>query len=221
MLLKNCSHIIVTSAELIKEIKIKCDYLVLSHGIADEEFESNNSVPYEKDYFLYVGNIDHRLDINLIDKMLREFPNERFLFIGKLFKQDNKLFQAIFYEKKYKNLILHGVEHFKRLKNYIYYSKACLVPMDLEIHGNAVHHHKSLQYLAMGKPVISPIFLDAINKEELLISYKTIDEAIDKINKITGFENKDMISKRINFAKQFTYTKLIIDVENFIFNKVT
>lgn len=216
ILLKNIDKLVVTSKELLKDITFKGSVLELSHGISSEEFVPTDTVTYEKDYFLYVGNIDHRLNIELIDRILQEFTNERFVFIGKMYNLFSKLSQDIFYKNKYNNLIVHGVEHFKNLKNYIYYSKACLVPMDLKIHGNAVHHHKTLQYLALGKPVISPIFNDVINKEEYIIAYKNDDEAIEKIKQLTYIETNEKVAQRIQFAQQFTYEKLIEKVEQFL-----
>ncbi|MDF1674519.1 MAG: hypothetical protein P1U44_02300 [Vicingaceae bacterium] len=215
-LLNNIDKLVVTSKELLKDIIFNGSVLELSHGISSEEFVSTNTVIYEKDYFLYIGNIDHRLNIELIHRILQEFPNERFVFIGKTYNLFSESSQDIFYKNKYNNLIVHGVEHFKNLKNYIYYSKACLVPMDLKIHGNAVHHHKTLQYLALGKPVISPIFNDVINKEEYIISYKNDDEAIEKIKQLPNMETNEKVAQRIQFAKQFTYEKLIEKVEQFL-----
>lgn len=215
-LLKNIDKLVVTSKELLKDIIFNGSVLELSHGISSEEFTPTDTVTYEKDYFLYVGNIDDRLDIELIDRILKEFPNERFIFIGKMYNLFSELSQDIFYKKKYNKLIVHGIEHFKSLKNYIYYSKACLVPMDLKVHGNAVHHHKTLQYLALGKPVISPIFNDIINKEEYIIGYKSNDEAIEKIKQLFYIETNEKVAQRIQFAKQFTYEKLIEKVEQFL-----
>jgi hypothetical protein len=214
-LIENIDVTIVTSEELLKDINVK-KHLVLSHGISHEEFNYTNEVDYEEGYFLYVGNIDHRLDVELIKKMLIDFPNERFLFIGKKFNVRNALSQELFFGKKYENLILHGVEHFKNLKNFIYKSKACLVPMDLSVHGNAVHHHKSLQYLAMGKPVISPIFKDTINKDEFILGYKNVDEAILKIKELNSSETDEKVKNRIIFAEQFLYSNLIKKVETFL-----
>ena len=88
--------------------------------------------------------------------------------------------------------------------------------MDLTVHGNTIHHHKTLQYLALGKPIITPIFSDIINREEYLVSYKTIDEAIAKIKQLADVETDEKVAQRIQFAKQFTYDKLIEKVEQFL-----
>ncbi|MDT8412237.1 MAG: hypothetical protein RQ875_07245 [Vicingaceae bacterium] len=215
-LLKNIDSVIVTAEELIKEINYSGKYLVLSHGISEEEFTPTSEVSYPKGYLIYVGNIDFRLDVELIKKMSIIFSDELFLFIGKVRQSNDPTFSELFIEQKMKNVIIHGVEHFKNLKNYIDASKACLAPMDLTVHGNDVHHHKSLQYLAMGKPIITPKFKDSINKDDMMLYYSNHEEAINLIRTLHVSETKDKVQSRINFAKQFTYNNLIKKVEQFL-----
>lgn len=217
-LLKNVDGLVVTAEILLKGTQSK-KQLILSHGISEEEFKYTNDVDYPSNYFLYVGNIDYRMDVELVEKLLIAFPNETFLFIGKLVNTDNDFFQNIFYRKQHKNMIIHGVEHFKNLKNYIYHSKACLAPMDVKIDGNEIHHHKSLQYLAMGKPIISPIFNDSVNKDEFILGYTNSDEAISRIRELDSSETKQKVKNRINFAEQFLYSNLISKVEDFLSDK--
>lgn len=215
-LLKNIDCVIVTAEELINEINYKGKYLVLSHGISDEEFTPSDNIKYKEGFLIYVGNIDFRLDVALIKKMAEYFPQEIFLFIGKIRATENPVFSELFIEKKFKNIIIHGVEHFKQLKNYIYSSKACLAPMDISIHGNAVHHHKSLQYLAMGKPIISPIFNDSINQGNMMLNYSTHEQALNYIKQLEQTETEEKVKNRINFARKYTYTNLIKEVEIFL-----
>lgn len=214
-LIKNVDGVIVTAETLLEGVKAK-KHLILSHGISSEEFKSNKDIEYERGYFVYVGNIDYRMDIKLLKKILITFPGKQFLFIGKIVPTDNNDFQEIFIQKKYSNLILHGVEHFKNLKNYIAKAKACLAPMDLNVHGNEIHHHKSLQYLAMGKPIISPIFNDSINNDEMILGYKNSAEAIDRIKNLDNTETEDKVQNRIAYSKQFLYSNLIKEVESFL-----
>lgn len=215
ILLENVDGLIVTAKVLLKGT-ISKQHLILSHGISEEEFTHTNDIKYEEGYFLYVGNIDSRLDIVLLEKLLIEFPEKKFLFIGKKANATNEIFENIFYKNKYENIIIHGIEHFKNLKNYIYKSKVCLAPMDMSIDGNEIHHHKSLQYLAMGKPILSPLFNDKINNDEHILGYVSINEAIQILRDIDVSETQEKAENRIKFAKQFLYSNLIKKVEDFL-----
>ena len=221
-LIGNIDGLILTANELLDEYEIE-HKLFLSHGISEEEFTIDKDfIPvYESGYTLYVGNIDHRLDVDLVSRLASSLPNERFLFIGNVNPTGSALFSKLFIDKKYENVIVHGVEHFKNLKNYIYFAKACIAPMDLSVHGNAVHHHKTLQYLAMGKPVVSPLFNDEINKEDIILNYTSVDEAVLLISSLNKIDSKELSMKRIKFARRFTYDCLIRQVDEFLFNKVS
>jgi len=213
-LVNNSDYHITVSKELSDILKIK-KTLILSHGISETEFVVEKTV-LEDDYILYVGGIDYRLDYLLIKELLIKFSNEKFLFIGKLANVENEDFRNIFLEKKYKNLKHLPPIHFKELKNYIAKSKLCLAPMKLDVQGNNINHHKLLQYLALGKPILSAKFKD-YSKNELLLEYSDKKEAIDKLNKlIENAEDVGIKQKRINFAKQFLYKNLIKEVESFI-----
>jgi hypothetical protein len=214
-LINNVNAVIVTAKELLDGVNAKKE-LVVSHGIAEAEFICEDTIEYDDGFILYVGGIDYRMDINLVERMLSEFPNEKFLFIGRVNNvEKNELFEEIFSQDKFSNMIVHGVEHFKKLKNYVAKAKVCLAPMDLSIHGNAVHHHKSLQYLAMGKPIISPIFNDEINNDEMILGYKNHNDAIQILKNINTTETTKLQENRIKFAKQFLYSNLIKKVEGF------
>lgn len=214
ILINNVNSIISVSKDLTKNIK-RNHILNISHGISETEFNTDNNIDYDN-FILYIGGIDYRLDFSLISNLLKAFPNEKFLFIGKISNIDDNDFRDIFIDKKFPNLEYKMAIHFKELKNYIAKAKVCLAPMKQGVQGNSINHHKILQYLAFGKPVLSAKFSDYQNNN-LLIEYSDTKEAILKLKHILeNPENRDLINKRINFAKQFLYKNLIKKIEEFI-----
>jgi hypothetical protein len=217
--IKNVDFLISVSKSLTSHLPIN-KTLNLSHGISESEFEPDVNADEEEAYVLYIGNIDFRLDYPLIKKMATSFPNEKFLFIGqKIIDTNLESFKEIFIENKYPNIYYHLPVHFKKLKNYISKAKICIAPMLMEIHGNNINHHKILQYLALGKPILSPSFIDYENNN-LIYTYKNHEECIKQLkNVLNNNENSNLINARINFAQQFTYDNLIKKVEDFISNE--
>ena len=215
-LIQNTDYFITVSSVLTDNLAIN-NPLVLSHGISSSEFNCDSSIEIAKDYILYVGNIDYRLDYDFIKQLLKKFPNERFLFIGKMiYPTKNKLFEELFIEQQHKNLISHHAVHFKILKNYINKSKICIAPMLLEVNGNNINHHKLLQYLAQGKPVLAPQFKDYDNNK-LVYTYINNEHGIAYLDKILKEqETENIIAERIQFAQHYTYEKLIQKVEAFL-----
>lgn len=215
-LISNTDFFITVSKELTNNLGLK-KLLVLSHGISSSEFNNDEDVTIEEGYALYIGQIDYRIDYELVIKMVESFPDKRFLFIGQpQHNLSDKNFKRLFIDKAYSNLIHLPPIHFKRLKNYIAKAKICLAPMLLHVHGNNINHHKLLQYLALGKPVLAPTFRD-YEKNELIFSYSSPDDGIAILQRIFNYEEEPILfDKRIIFAKQFTYENLIIKVEQFL-----
>lgn len=214
ILINNVNSIISVSKDLTKDVKHN-HILNISHGISETEFNTDNNVDCDN-FILYIGGIDYRLDFSLISNLLKELPNEKFLFIGKISNIEDNNFRDIFIDRKFPNLEYKTAIHFKELKNYIAKSKICLAPMKKGVQGNSINHHKLLQYLAHGKPVLSAKFSDYQNNN-LLIEYSDTQEAIFKLkNALENTEDIDLINKRINFVKQFLYSNLIKKIEEFI-----
>ncbi len=183
------------------------------HGISSTQFISTEqpTLDYEG---IYVGNIDGRVNFKLLEKILVQFPSMRFLFIGKFHAGNDSLARSIFIDKKYSNLIWQGSKPFNTLKNYIAKAKFCLSIMDVTHPGNDIAHHKTLQYLAFGKPIFGSIFKDYSEIAELIYQSNDDSELIKLMsNYFLNNESTDLISKRILYAQQFTYDKHILRIE--------
>lgn len=210
ILIRNTKNIISVSKELTRNINNK-RVLNLSHGISETEFKVDD-INHEN-YILYIGGVDHRLDYKLIESLLVRFPEQTFLFMGKISTVKDEIFKKIFLDKKYKNLEYKLPIHFKELKKYIASAKLCLAPMKLELDGNGINHHKLLQYLALGKPVLSAKFTD-YEDNDLLIQFSTEHDAVIKLNNfLHNAESVGLIDKRIMYAKKFLYSNLIREIE--------
>jgi len=213
ILINNVDKIISVSDKLTSDIKDKA-VLNISHGLSETEFSSSEII--NDSFILYIGGIDYRLDYELIEELLKEFPKEKFLFIGKINRIDNDAFKRIFTDKKYKNLEYKPAIHFKKLKNYIAVAKVCLAPMKIGVQGNSINHHKLLQYLAFGKPVLSAKF-DDYQDNNLLLEYSSKKEALNKLrNILLSSEEIEVLNKRVNFTKQFEYSSLTKKIEEFL-----
>ncbi|GIV43053.1 MAG: hypothetical protein KatS3mg035_0176 [Bacteroidia bacterium] len=189
----------------------KAPMRIVPHGISNEEFTISDSELEKfdlelKNYNLYVGVIDARIDYELLEKLLIQNPSEKFVFIGPLRLPDNPYAHKIFNEKKYDNLIIAGPRHFKTLKVFIHYAKSCLALMDKKYFGNLVHHHKTLVYLAQGKPVFSVLCEAYHGLEDFMYLYNSHEELLQQFkNFIENGESPDLAQKRIDYAKKILF----------------
>ncbi len=197
-------------------------YLV-PHGISSEEFSISQSemdkfdLPF-KDYGLYIGVIDYRMDYKWLEDCILRFPNEKFVFIGPVRIPENSIIgKRIFEEKKYKNVFIAGPRHFKELKVYVKNSKFCISFMDITNHSNTVHHHKTLVYLCQGKPLFGPIYESYRNLENIMYMNENQTVVLDMLeNFLKNGENSEYVNNRIEYSKKYKFENILMDAEAII-----
>jgi RNA-binding protein YhbY len=191
--------------------------LYIPHAISAEEFSINkqHSIPeLIKNSFLYVGNIDNRIDFPSLFSLADSFPTEVFCLIGK-----QNLSESVINEiKKRNNINILEVVHFKKLKNHIAAAKGCLAIMKTDYNGNMINHHKILQYLAFGKDVYCPAFSEYSNKNmDLLCVYKNRNELLEIVaQKLEQPTNTSLVNARIEYAKSLRYEVVLEKINQFI-----
>lgn len=191
---------------------------VVPHGISSEEFWLD---PLEKqkikaelpftDFGLYIGVIDHRMDFELMEKVITRFKDTPFVFVGPIRPQDNASFANIFEKNLYQNVHLLGPKHFKTLKYYVDASLFCLSLMDMTFHMNTVHHHKTLVYLNQGKPVFSFAFEEYKKLDEIIYLSNDGKELMDMMDRFLKHgEPEELKQRRIEHAKKFVFEQVIL-----------
>jgi glycosyltransferase involved in cell wall biosynthesis len=196
--------------------------LYVPHGIPSDDFMASetpqkikNLLP--KDYILYVGTVDFRLDYQLIDTLLCTFPEMKFVFVGPNQRPDDSIFRKLFETSVPSNLLILPPVHFKDLKYYISHSLACLAPMNPKAHGNNISHHKIFQYLAWGKPVFSCVFSEYLQFGELLYMDDNHQGIVDKLDLFLKVgEDKSLKEKRIEKASEMKFENHLKSIEQFL-----
>jgi len=200
-----------------KLIKYNKPMLYIPHAISAEEFSINKQHPIPeivRNSFLYVGNIDNRMDFQSLFSLADSFPTEVFCLIGK-----DKLSESQRNDiKKRNNITILEAVHFKKLKNYIAAAKGCLAIMKTDYNGNMINHHKILQYLAFGKDVYCPAFSEYSDKNtHLLCVYRNTAELLQLFSeKLQNASSKDIQQERIEYAKSLRYEVVLEKIDKFI-----
>lgn len=221
-LVRNASAFIAVSERVTAKIHDKKPTLIVPHGISSREFavDQVELASIEKElpdnFGLYVGMIDRRLDYEALESLLQR-TTIPLVFVGKLIPQENEAYWRIFNQKKYPHLHFIGPKPFRQLKNYIHLSSFCLAPMDLKVPGNAISHHKTFQYLAMGKPVFCPPFSEYNEINHLMYVYENADQMVNDIISFSqNGEDKTLRRKRIEFAKSNTFEVHLENIRSFL-----
>ncbi|WP_436515261.1 hypothetical protein [Ekhidna sp. To15] len=188
---------------------------VVPHGISQDEFELDPTREKElnishSSFGLYLGVIDHRMDFEFYEQVIQKFPEQLFVFVGPVRETNNEAFDRIFKEQKYENVILTGPVHFKDLKYYISKASFCMSFMNMNYHANTVHHHKTLVYLAQGKPVFSFEFEEYKKNKDIMYLSNDYDELINELSSfLKSGETQNVKDQRISYAKKYTFQSIL------------
>lgn len=191
--------------------------LTIGHGISSEEFEASPAETDLRNFGLYIGGIDKRMDLSMVEQLVHAFPEVPFVFIGRFALPGQPLAEDLFLHGRYPNVRFLGVKPFKELKRWIAASHFCLAPMDVGLSGNDISHHKVFQYLALGKPVFSPVFSEYGDIAELLYMDNDPQALVRKLaHFLEEAEAPELRAARVARMKGQTYEEVLKRLEEFL-----
>ncbi len=159
----------------------------------------------------YVGWIvGIRIDVALLEHALSENNGRNaFVFCGPLV--DASEFQAL--EKRYSDLHVIPPVPYEEMANLIDLYSVCILPNQINDHTNGNNPIKIVDYLALGKPVVTTATAGVEDFQDVLMVAKNAEEFTDFLD-IAISENDDVPAgkKRIAVAKQHTWEKKITSV---------
>lgn len=160
--------IFTVSEELIdffKEMGRKKDIYWIANGVDYEHFNKETTLIPEdlkkikRPIIGYVGIIQQRVDLDLLEYLARKNPDKSFVLIGPLwpvyFRKLRRSAVEIKKLKKYKNIHLLGMKSFKETPDYINNFDVAFCPHRLDKFIKSTNSLKILEYLATGKPIVS------------------------------------------------------------------
>lgn len=194
--------------------------LTVSHGIPSEAFAAEPAALGIKNYGLYIGTLDIRLDLALLRGLIEDHPEVPFVFIGPYALEGHAEAMELFRQGRYPNVHLLGPMPYRQLAACIAGARFCLAPMGRHFPGNNISHHKIFQYLAMGKPVFSTIFSEYKPIEDLL--YMNGDHQLAR-KRLSEFlhsgEPAHLAAERIAHARTKTYGAILRTIGIFMDEK--
>lgn len=209
LLIKKSDHVLVSSENLRKKISKITEPLLVRNGV-----DLNNFYKKKKNYsnrfniqinIGYIGAISTWFDLNLLRYLAQEKPNWNFLLIGSHWDI------GISSLRKFNNIKFFGEIPYEELHKYFFSFNACIIPFKINkliINTNPV---KIYEYLATGKPCVATNIpeLKLLDKDLVYISTskKSFLKNLEKA--INHEDDKYLVKKRVNFAKQNTWEQRV------------
>lgn len=161
----------------------------------------------------FIGTMDERLDLELLDFIVDNNPKWAIIFIG--IKRKNRIIRHL--ERK-NNIYLLGWRNNDLLAGYIKSFDVCIIPYKINDFTKGISPVKLYDYLAFGKPVVSTNLPDLgdLNSSKLISVAKDKDEFCRQISSYLVFDDPDTQTRRIEFSRNNTWTHRVDDISGII-----
>jgi glycosyltransferase involved in cell wall biosynthesis len=154
--MKKCDGVLTTSDGLYSsksKYHVKCG--VVKNGV---DFELFNSVagyrkPEKGKIVGYAGSVDERFDIESVEHAVKNLPDHKFNFVGRITNQSAKIIL-----EKYPNVQFSGARKPEIVPDFIKEMDVCIIPYIKNDVTRGVYPLKVNEYLAAGKPVVMTDF---------------------------------------------------------------
>ena len=232
-LVKVADYIFAPSSKILNQLKCKPEKKKkINHGLAEHFI---NNIKRNKKLFIerpentnvgMVGNLNYPyLDKPTLIKIIKDNQNIDFYFIGpykisNISKEESNVrFQKILSE--FNNFFLVGPKPSNQLPKYMSEFDIFLICYDSDKYTDELANpHKIMEFLSMGKIIVSHYIDEYNDKSDLFLMAKNKFELpklfSQAVNKMDYFNSDRMINKRIKYAKNYSYVKLLNEIESYI-----
>jgi len=194
---------------------------VISNGVDSKllSFKPNNDIinNLKKDKLnekivMYIGSIDTRLDYKLLQNVISDLPDMKFIFIGNVKRQVVNIFNKI---RSYKNVNYLSSINYSDIGKYLNYADVCIIPFQKNELSQYILPNKLFEYSLMKKPIIMTDFnIDLKNLNENFIIASSHFEFSKLI--IDQIKNPQKLEELKLFAKNYEWSKISSEFRNFI-----
>jgi len=194
---------------------------VISNGVDSKllSFKPNNDIinnlnkdKLNEKIVMYIGSIDTRLDYKLLQNVISDLPNMKFIFIGNVKRQVVNIFNEI---RSYKNVNYLSSINYYDIGKYLNYADVCIIPFQKNELSQYILPNKLFEYSLMKKPIIMTDFnkdLKNLNENFIIASshFEFSKLIIDQI------KNPQKLEELKLFAKNYEWSKISSEFRNFI-----
>lgn len=193
------SKIVFATSQLLfdKCRNINQNTFLLPNAVSGEMIE--NPVINKENIIGYIGAIYEWFDLDLLFECAQRFKNCKFEIIGPT-RVDISRFNNL------ENVSFKGVITYEKISEAINSFSVCIIPLkvnELTVNTNPV---KLYEYFSKGKPVVSTALPEVERYNEVAYIGCDKEEFLTKLEHALSEDNKELIDKRINIARENTWS---------------
>lgn len=212
---------IITTSDYLNSEKLKLnkESFVVKNGVDFNLFVPHAKKSVSENTLVkkvgYIGTLDFRFDIDMMEFAIKELPEVAFEFTGYLLNHQIAERLSI-----YQNVSFFSSVKAEEVPKLLAKYDAGIIPYKMDEVNKNIYPLKINEYLAVGVPVIMTAFANLTDFENMVSSAKTKElfkECIE--NELTN-DTVAKIEKRISFAKQNSWEGRAVEFETILDNFV-
>ncbi|SFU46693.1 Glycosyltransferase involved in cell wall bisynthesis [Pustulibacterium marinum] len=212
---KKCDAIITTS-DFINSEKKKWNpnSFVVKNGVDFESFvkEAKKDVHQKSKKIVgYIGSLDHRFDIETMEKVIQQLPNYEFHFTGNLRNEEIKKRLEVF-----ENVQFFGAVKPNEVPGLLASYDVGIIPYLVNEINKNIYPLKINEYMAVGVPVVMTPFAELKDFEGMISVAGSSENFATALQNEIEQDSKDKIAKRIAFAAQNSWDAKAKEFNNII-----
>jgi hypothetical protein len=166
---KNCDIIFASSKNIFQEMKSACRntfYIPSAVDVNFLEYKHREVIPPEMQHIPkprigFIGTVDNRLDLELIEYVVSSEPAWSFVIIGSI--ADERVTAQL---KRHKNIYLLGFKKKEQIPYYIDHIDVCTIPYKINKFTQSISPVKIYEYLSLRKPIVSTQLPEVLSLSE-------------------------------------------------------
>ncbi len=160
----------------------------------------------------YIGNLDHRIDLNLLKHIAENHPDKALVLIGPI--TDKSIYQVL---KKHSNVLFLGKKQLDELPNYTKHFSCGLIPFKVNELTSCIYPLKINEYLACGIPVITTGFSNDVKKFKSIVAIENNYILFsDSINELITENTANKVKERIHVSSKNSWGHRVSELKKLI-----
>ncbi len=150
----------------------------------------------------YTGNIESRIDYQLLKKIIEDHPDKMIVMVGPLTSPEYRTIGLT----AYSNVITTGAKTIDQLPAYLQYFDCALIPFKKNTLTRSIYPLKVNEYLAAGRPIVATDFSEDIRSfGDVIYIGRTHSEFVELIDVAIRENNSARIQARTAVANTNTW----------------
>lgn len=151
----------------------------------------------------YTGNIESRIDYQLLKAIIEYHPDKFIAMIGPVTTPEHKTIGLT----EYPNVIMTGSKKIDQLPAYLQYFDCALIPFKKNTLTRSIYPLKINEYLAAGRPVVATDFSEDIQSfQDVIYIGRDMGEFVQLIDQAIQENNPARVRARTEVANTNTWT---------------